>query len=304
MSGAMLSVGAMSSTNAPGRRRPEILALACPVCARPLHDRGASASCELGHSFDFARSGYLNLTRSSPRSRSGDTAAMVRARAGLLRAGHFAPLAAAVAARAATPAEPPSLVVEVGSGTGYYLDAIASRPRGEAGSSVRALGIDLSKEAADHAARQFPDLAFVVADVQTAIPLLDGSVDVAVSVFAPRPAPELARVVRPEGKLVVAFAGQRHLQALRSRLGLMDVHADKLETLRERLGDWFEPESEELVEYGIELTRADAESAILMGPNARHDVNLEPLAERTADVVSVTVAEFRRTASAIRPLGA
>lgn len=284
--------------------------LACPVCSRPLRDGGASAACELEHSFDFARSGYLNLTRPSPRPRRGDTAAMVRARAEFLASGHYAPLAAAVAARvdgvpnppgrtrdSAAPSEPPGLVVELGSGTGYHLDAIASRLRARGDSPVDALGVDISKEAADRAARRYPDLAFVVADVQDRIPLLDASAAVAVSVFAPRPAPELARVVRPGGALVAAFAGPRHLGALRRGLGLIDVHADKLETLRERLGGWFEPAGEELVSYAVELTRADAELVVSMGPNAHHGVDLTPLAERTADLVSVTVAEFRRTDS-------
>jgi 23S rRNA (guanine745-N1)-methyltransferase len=314
----------MSATDAPDRRRPEVHGLACPVCGEALADRGASAVCERGHSFDFARSGYLNLTRSGGPARVGDTAAMVRARAEFLAAGHFEPLAAAVAGRVAAAA--PGFAVEVGSGTGYYLDAIASRLRGRtppparAGDRVEvertaalgaaspphsppALGIDLSKAAADLAARRYPDLGFVVADAQARIPLLDGVADAAVSVFAPRPAAELARVTRSGGELVVAFAGPRHLGALRARLGLLDVHADKLATLRERLGKWFEPAGEEEVEHPIELSRADAEAVVLMGPNAHHGVDLAPLADRTADLVSVTVAEFRRTEASGRATG-
>jgi SAM-dependent methyltransferase len=315
----------MSATDAPGRRRPAIYGLACPVCGEALADRGASAACERGHSFDFARSGYLNLTRSGDPARVGDTAAMVRARAEFLDAGHFAPLAEAVAARVAAAAPAPGFAIEIGSGTGYYLDAVATRlrertppapalGRAEAERTPRpaigidlarapeaeaappaALGIDLSKAAADLAAHRHPDLAFVVADAQARIPLLDGVADASVSVFAPRPATEFARVTRPGGALVVAFAGPRHLGALRAGLGLLEVHADKLATLRERLGEWFDPAGEEVVEYPVELGRDDAEAVVLMGPNAHHGVDLAPLAERSADLVSVTVAEFRRT---------
>jgi 23S rRNA (guanine745-N1)-methyltransferase len=233
---------------------------------------------------------------------------MVRARAEFLAAGHFAPLAAAVAARVAAAAPGPGFAVEIGSGTGYYLDAVAAqlrerRPPAPAVDAMAAagertppaLGIDLSKAAADLAARRYPDLIFVVADAQERIPLLDAAADAAISVFAPRPAGELARVTRAGGALVVAFAGPRHLGALRAGLGLLDVHADKLATLRERLGEWFEPAGEEDVEYPVELSRDDAEAVVLMGPNAHHDVDLAPLGERTDDVVSVTVADFRRT---------
>jgi 23S rRNA (guanine745-N1)-methyltransferase len=310
------------STTDPPRRRLEFHGLACPVCAGALADRGASAACELGHSFDFARSGYLNLTRSGGPARAGDTAAMLRARAQFLDAGHLAPLAETLAVRVAAAAPAPGFAVEIGSGTGYYLDAIAARLRErtpppapaertspahpadsaeDAADGARtpppALGVDLAKAAADLAARRHRDLAFVVADAQARIPLRDAVADAAVSVFAPRPAAELARVTRPGGALVVAFAGPRHLGALRAALGLIDVHADKLATLRERLGEWFEPAGEESVEYAVDLDRADAEAVVLMGPNAHHAIDLAPLAERTADLVSVTVAEFRRTAA-------
>ncbi len=291
-----LPLAAMNATDAP-RRRPEFHGLACPVCGDALADRGASAACERGHNFDFARSGYLNLTRTVGPARAGDTAPMLGARGQFLGAGHFAPIAAALARRVDAAAPAPGFVVDIGSGTGYYLDAIAARLARRTPAPPPALGVDLAKTAADGAARRYPNLAFVVADAQARIPLLDGAADAAVSVFAPRPAAELARVTRPGGALVVAFAGPRHLGALRARLGLIDVHADKLAALRERLGERFELAGEEQVEYPIELSRDDAEAVVLMGPNAHHGVDLAPLPERVADLVSVTVAEFRRTGS-------
>jgi 23S rRNA (guanine745-N1)-methyltransferase len=284
--------------------------LLCPVCSGPLADAGKSASCAAGHSFDFARSGYLNLTRSGrERPRAGDTRAMVVARDEFLAGGHLEPIARAVADRAASGVAdqaagagadggaPPPALVEVGSGTGYHLAAAAARLREGGHPPAAALGIDLSKEAVGLAARRHPDLDFVVADVQSGIPVRSGSVDALLSVLAPRPAPELARVVRPGGRLVVAFAGPRHLAVLRARLDLMDVHGGKLETLRERLGEWFEPAGEELVEHDVVLTRAAAESAVMMGPNARHEVDLGTLDGGIEDTVSVLVAEFRRAAS-------
>lgn len=305
--------------------------LICPVCAAPLAERGGSAACESGHSFDFARSGYLNLTRSGgARPRTGDSRAMIAAREEFLTAGHYAPIAEAVASRlavaVAAPVEAgsdrarsrlagedgdgataqPSLVegggsanaspflVEIGSGTGYYLVAAAARLSECGHPPAAALGIDLGKDAADLAARRHRHLGFVVADVQDRIPVADGSVDALLSVFAPRPAAELARVIRPGGALVVAFAGPRHLAALRGRLDLMDVHGGKLEILVERLGEAFEPAGEELVERAVVLDRASAESAVLMGPNARHAVDLAALDGGVEDTVSVRVAAFRR----------
>lgn len=266
--------------------------LRCPVCAEALTDVGASARCAEGHCFDYARSGYLNLTGAAGRrARVGDTAAMVRARAELLSTGHYEPLTAAVADVVSPEA---GVVVEVGSGTGDYLAAAVRRTRERGRGPQCAFGFDLSKPAADHAARRHRELRFVVADVEASIPLRDSVADVALSVFAPRPAQELARVVRPGGELVAAFAAPRHLERLRDRCGLMGVREQKLEELTARLGPWFEPVSAAAVEYEVELSEDDARRVVLMGPNARHDHELERLGGPIADLVSVVVARFRR----------
>ena len=282
--------------------------LACPVCAGVLVDADGSARCAQGHSFDYARSGYLNLTRTGGgRARAGDTAAMIEARAGFLGAGHYEPIAAAVSAAAiAGAAAKPALVIEIGSGTGYYLDTVA-RTLGERAvtperaadgcgdGSGCAVGIDISKAAAAHAARRHPDLRFVVADVEDAIPLRDSSADVALSVFSPRPGAELGRVVRPGGELIVAFAGDRHLARLRERLGLIGVHEGKLERLAERLEPWFDPVATEAVEYEVKLDAEDARRLALMGPNAWHGFDPGVLDGGHSDRVSVVVTRFRRS---------
>lgn len=277
--------------------------LSCPVCGRPLGDTGGSARCPRGHSFDYARSGYLNLARQTGGggARVGDSAEMVRARAELLAAGHFERVAAAVAdagqqalAGASAGAGRPSAAVEVGCGTGYYLGRLdaALRERGERLGC--GFGVDLSKTAASRAARDHPGLRFLVADVEAGIPLEDASVDLALSVFAPRPGAELGRVVRPGGGLVVALAGADHLCGLRERLDLIGVHPDKLERLGERLAPWFELAATASVEYEVALSAEDARRVVLMGPNARHDVDLAVLDDSLSDRVSVTIARFRR----------
>ena len=242
--------------------------LSCPVCAEPLADAGAGARCATGHSFDYARSGYLNLTTGGGSGRVGDTAAMVRARAEFLAGGHFEPIAKALVAVARESATAASVIAEIGCGTGYYLDALASR-RGD-GEARCGFGFDLSKAAAAQASRRHPGLRFAVADVEVAVPLRDAAADLALSAFAPRPGPELGRVVRAGGELIVAFAADRHLQGLRERLGLIGIHEDKLERLGKRLAPWFDLESTDPVEYEIELAEPDAHRLVAMGPNAWH----------------------------------
>ncbi|MEZ5076305.1 MAG: hypothetical protein R2725_02560 [Solirubrobacterales bacterium] len=283
---------------------PETCRLACPVCGEALREAGGSARCPAGHSFDFARSGYLNLSRGGAPARRGDSAAMVRARTAFLAAGHYRPLAAALAEAAVAasagaaaddddPAGSPGVLCELGSGTGYYLGAVTGALTAAGRAPAAAVGIDLAKPAADRAAKDHPGAAFAVADVEEAVPLLAAAASLCLSVFAPRPGAELGRVARPGGALLVALATPRHLARLRDRLGLIAVGEDKLERLGERLSPWFEPTDQSAVEWELRLSEQDARNLVLMGPNARHDPDLAPLAGGLEDRASVTVATFR-----------
>ena len=57
--------------------------------------------CANGHSFDVARQGYVTLMPGAAKAGTADTAEMVADRAAFLGAGHYAPLASALAERAA-----------------------------------------------------------------------------------------------------------------------------------------------------------------------------------------------------------
>jgi 23S rRNA (guanine745-N1)-methyltransferase len=267
--------------------------LSCPVCSGSLTGSEGSAHCAEGHVFDYASSGYLNLAPQG-RGRVGDTAAMVRARDELLETGHYEGIAAGVVAAARADGATAPVVAEIGSGTGYYLDAVVSALRDSGPGPRCGFGFDLSKPATALASRRHPSLRFAVADAEVAIPLIDSAADLVLSVFSPRPAAELARVTRAGAELVVAFASPRHLQRLRERLSLMSVQEDKLERLTARLAPWFDSVSAVPVEYEAEFAEDNARRLVQMGPNAWHHVDGAPLDGPVTDLVSVIIARFRR----------
>lgn len=259
--------------------------LACPVCREPLSPRAGGAGCPCGHHFDSARSGYLNLTGGRPSGRMGDSAAMARAREAFLAAGYYEPIAETLSAAAPRAA----VVAEAGCGTGWYLQRVAAA----AGSKI-GIGFDLSKPAIDRAARRLPELRFAVADVQERVPLRDGTAGLVLSVFAPRPAAELTRVTAPGATFLAAFANADHLAALSASAGSIGVHPGKLERLTEALAPAFEAAGRATVRRAITLTPDDAAALVAMGPGARHGASVEGLAGPIDDVLSVTVASFRR----------
>lgn len=191
------------------------LPLSCPVrgCHEPLLRRDRSLACPRAHTYDVARSGYINLLQPQDRKSldAGDSREAVEARAALIAdgVGHAVIDAVVSTVRALATAKEPPVVVDLGSGSGETLGLLAGqRP-------VAAIGIDLSTAAAAHAARRFPAVTWVVANADRRLPLLDGSVDVLLSVHGRRNPVECCRVLEPGGRLVVAIPAADDLIELR-----------------------------------------------------------------------------------------
>jgi 23S rRNA (guanine745-N1)-methyltransferase len=250
--------------------------LCCPHCGAALQMAGAAIRCGAGHSFDVARQGYVDLMPAGRRP-AGDTAEMVAAREAFLGAGHYAPIADAVTDAAAGG---DGCVVEVGAGTGYYLERAAA---GRA-----AIALDSSRYALRRAARA--GLAAVGCDAWRALPVRDGVASAVLCVFAPRNAGELRRILAPDGRIVVVTPTPRHLEELVTSLELVTVDERKPERLARALG---EPERERLVEERLELSRDDVRALIAMGPSARH-VDADAVARAAETTLSVRVAVYGR----------
>ena len=142
--------------------------LRCPFCAGELARAGQTVGCPHGHSFDVARQGYLSLLEGDARLGSADSAAMVAARERFLAAGHFDPLAAALAARCerALGGGPEGCVLDLGAGSGTYLARVLEAAPGRTG-----VALDLSKHALRRAARAHSRIGAVGADAWRPLPL-------------------------------------------------------------------------------------------------------------------------------------
>lgn len=270
--------------------------LRCPHCGDRLELGEGTVGCAAGHAFDVARQGYLNLLPGNARTGSADTAAMVRARTAFLEAGHYAPVAEAVAdAARAVAGEGEGAVFDLGAGTGYYLAALL-----DALPAARGLALDISKHALRVAARAHPRIGAVGCDAWAGLPVRDGAATLAINVFAPRDPAELARVLAPGGALVVATPNPGHLGELVTTVGTLTVQERKRERLTGKLGDLFEPAGESAVQRTLVLDHDDLTALVAMGPSARHltaeeiDERVGALPDPLAVTLSVTVATYRR----------
>jgi len=181
-------------------------------------------------------------------------------------------------------------ILEVGSGTAYYL----TRALGDDPVAV-GVALDVSKAAARVAAQADPRIAAVVADVWRPLPVRDRCLDAVLCVFAPRNLPEFARVLRPDGLLVVATPRPGHLAGLRDRHGLLEVPPDKADQLAAAASEFFELHDTRLLRRQVTVSAELAADLIAMGPNAFHRVP-EDVAGG-AVTIDITVQTFRPLSS-------
>ena len=281
--------------------------LVCPHCGLALETApdGRALRCAARHSFDIARQGYASLLPGDAHTGTGDTAAMVAARDDFLGAGHYAPIAAALAEAAAL-AVPEAVsdaassavdgcVVDLGAGTGHYLAAVL-----DALPEAHGIALDISKFALRRAARAHPRAGAVVCDAWRPLPLRDGAADLVLNVFAPRNGPELRRVLRPGGTLLVVSPTPRHLGELVGALGLLGVDERKEQRLAATLGPYLDAAGSSGHGFPMLLDHAAVRTVVGMGPSAWH-TDPAVLADRIAALpdpvpvtASVTLSAFTR----------
>jgi 23S rRNA (guanine745-N1)-methyltransferase len=221
---------------------------------------------------------------------------MVAARAAFLAAGHFATITSAVRDIAATE-WPGDLVLDVGAGTGYHLAGVLDGLPAAYG-----LAVDSSKAAARVAAHAHTRTDAIVADIWRPLPIGDSSVGVLTDIFAPRNAAEFARILRPDGALVVVTPAVDHLAELVDTLDLLRVDPVKSERLADTFDALFRRAAFRPYQWIMELDHDDVGALVGMGPSAWH---AEPaaLSARMAALTTTVRVTASVVVSVYRPRG-
>jgi 23S rRNA (guanine745-N1)-methyltransferase len=185
--------------------------LLCPVrdCHLALVPEERRLICPRGHSFDVARSGYINLLQPQERrsKHPGDDSAAVGARRRLHDQGVTGPLLLTIGdILSATSSD---IVLDAGCGDGFYLGTLASQ------SGFQAHGVDISVPAVDAAARRYPACQWVVANADRFLPYESSSITILLSITARMNASEFRRVLRDHGRLLVAIPAPDDMAELR-----------------------------------------------------------------------------------------
>jgi 23S rRNA (guanine745-N1)-methyltransferase len=169
--------------------------------------------CPRGHSFDVARSGYINLLQPQDRrsKNPGDTASALAGRRRLHDRGVTEPLLRAI--MEIVSAHSSDVVLDAGCGDGFYLGQLARQV------GFSAHGVDISIPAVNSAARRYPPqegrFEWIVANADRFVPYVDGSFSLVLSITARMNAGEFRRVLRNDGRLLVALPSPEDLVELR-----------------------------------------------------------------------------------------
>lgn len=194
-------------------------AFRCPICQSELITRqDPGLYCKNRHSFDLARSGYINLFVGSQNLQYDKD--LFTARRQVFASGLYDPLVAKVA----------SVIVELGLVNPFVLDAGCGEgsflARLEKHLSGRFLGIDISKDGIRLAAAQNSPLMWCVADLAE-LPLQPASLDVVLNILSPANYREFQRVLKPEGVVVKVLPGEDYLKEIRLRLDDVKSYSNK-----------------------------------------------------------------------------
>ena len=232
--------------------------LRCPVCSASMQADESGRSCRCTgartHTYDFARSGYLNLTR--PGDGEGDLKDAVNARKLFLGAGYYEPLSNEV--NTILQALNTQTVLDAGCGEGYYTNRMATGDRA-------VLGVDLSRAGIDSAAKQAKQnatgAAFAVGSIFS-LPVGDETCDAVTNLFAPCCEGEFLRVLKEGAHLILVGAGERHLMGLKQVLyenpylnpGRADLPTEMKEIDRRRLTYTVTVEGRETIEALFSMT--------------------------------------------------
>ncbi len=180
--------------------------LTCPVCSQKLSISGKAYTCPQNHSFDIAKSGYVNLLLSKHFKKTvhGDNKLMVQARRNFLEKGFYLPLRNAVCESIKD-----GVILDAGCGEGYYTSGVR-----ECLNNSEIYGIDISKTAVELASKTHKNINFATASVFH-IPVIDSSCDSLITIFSPYCGNEFQRVLKKGGTMLMAIPSEMHLWELK-----------------------------------------------------------------------------------------
>ena len=197
--------------------RENIHIFSCPLCGGKMHIKNdKSIVCTKNHCFDLSKRGYVNLLMS--RVKTEYDRDMLKSRNLIVKSGLFRPmtqtLSSLILENAPKAAAGGIRILDTGCGEGSHLAQIIDNISGSTDMKIIGVGIDISREGIQIASRDYPGIAWCVADL-TGIPFTDGSFNGVLNILSPANYSEFRRLLTDDGVLVKVVPGSGYLAELR-----------------------------------------------------------------------------------------
>ena len=223
--------------------------LICPICQSKLEKVGDSLKCESAHSYDFAKSGYVNLLNPGKmnNAKAGESKEMIKARTAFFSKGNYEKIREYLIELLSSLKK--DVIVDAGCGEGYYTEGVAEKY-----SDSTVIGFDMSKHGTEHGAKssrakKIENTFFSVSNIFN-MPLENESADIIINLFAPVSYEEFARVLKKGGYLIIGASGAKHLYEMKSVL----YETVYLNELNVHKNDAFEMICVKNLTYGTEIS--------------------------------------------------
>lgn len=260
----------------------------CPICQADMYVKELkSLVCAQGHTFDFAKQGYVNFLNHPVQSKYGKDFFEAR-RTLLCESDFYTPLQKAVSEavyKCIGEKDESVPILDAGCGEGTYLHNVTANLSKALSQEVIGVGVDLSKEGIIVAARNYDKHIWTVADLAN-MPFRDDQFAMILNVFSPSNYKEFHRLLKKDGIVLKVVPEENYLQELRAYAFHSRYSNEEIVT---RFTEQFQIVEEKRITYTTTLAAPLLQTFLAMTPLAwsMEEEKREQFLEQ--DTVSMTV---------------
>ncbi|NLM44571.1 MAG: methyltransferase domain-containing protein [Clostridiales bacterium] len=244
----------------------------CPVCGDKMNlDVFKSIICLNKHCFDISKKGYINLLLKPSKYKYDKE--MFEARNSICKMGFFDPLIESIVSLIYNNISINSSnnisytrILDAGCGEGYHLSQVMKKLQKKEDVHFQGVGIDISKDGIQFAAKNYKDIIWCVADLAK-IPFMDKKFDIVLNILSPSNYSEFNRIIHSEGILIKVVPNSGYLKELRDLLYQgtnRELYSN--EKVIEHFNRNFEKIDTEKVSYNVSVSRDELSHLIKMTP--------------------------------------